>query len=94
MKWSNEEIKILENNYEGMSDQEIQNLLPNRTVSSISCKRKDMGFIRPRFKKYSYNDVIDAFSKRNEYILLSKEDEFINCNSKMRYICKKHKFNQ
>lgn len=91
MKWSNEEIKILENNYEGMSDEEIQNLLPNRTVSSISCKRKDMGFIRPRFKKYSYNDVIDAFSKRNEYILLSREDEFMNCNSKMRYICKKHK---
>ena len=91
MKWSNEETIILENNYESMSDEELQELLPNRTVSSISCKRKDMGLIRPQFKKYSYKDVIDAFSKRSEYILLSSEDEFINCNSKMRYICKKHK---
>lgn len=40
-------------------------------------------------KKYSYKDVVDEFQKTN-YILLSSEDEYKNCATKMRYICKKH----
>lgn len=90
MKWTIEEIEIIKNNYESMTDEELQRLLPNRTETSIACKRKDIGLIRPRYKKYSFENVINAFSDKNEYVLLSTKEEFVDCNSKMRYICKKH----
>ena len=90
MKWTSEEERIIKDNYKNMSDIQLMNLLPNRSKSSIESKRKDMGFIRPKYKKYSFDDVIDEFSNRNNYILLSTKDEFIDCNSKMRYICKLH----
>lgn len=90
MKWTNEEIDIIKNNYKNMSDEELMTLLPNRTLSSIECKRKKMGLLRPIMKKYSFADVINEFSKIDDYILLSDETEYKDCNSKMRYLCKKH----
>ena len=91
MKWTEEEINIIKNNFENMTDEELTILLPGRSKCSIECKRKKLGYLRPQFKKYSFQDVLDEFAKQDNYILLSSEDEYNDCNSKMRYICKKHK---
>lgn len=91
MKWTEEEINIIKENYESMSDEELTTLLPNRNKCAIECKRKKLGLKRPQFKKYNFQDVINEFSKHKEYILLSNESEYKNCNSKMRYICTKHR---
>lgn len=90
MKWTDEEIEIIKNNYESMSDEEMMNLLPNRTKISIECKRKKLGLIRS-LKKYSFNDVLNEFAKYDKYILLSQEEEYHDAHSKMRYICTKHR---
>lgn len=91
MKWTAEEENIIIENYKNMSDYELMKLLPNRTKTSIEAKRRDMHLVRPNNKKYSFDDVLIEFSKREEYILLSTVDEFKDCNSKMRYICNKHR---
>ena len=72
-----------------MSDEELISLLPGRTKSSIECKRKKLGLKRS-LTKYSFQDVLDEFAKREQYTLLSTQDEYKDCSSKMRYICKKH----
>lgn len=91
MKWTSAEIQIIENNYANMTDKELISLLPNRSKESIESKRKDMRLIRQRYRKYSYNDVLIEFSKKENYTLLSTQKEFMDCNTKMRYICNKHK---
>lgn len=90
-KWTSEEIQIIQDNYKYMSDEELHNLIPLHSKTSIESKRKDIGLIRPKFKKYSFDDVLLEFSKKENYILLSTRDEYKDCNSKMRYICNKHK---
>lgn len=41
-------------------------------------------------RKYNYDDVVKAFKEKN-YKLLSKQEEYINVNTKLKYICPKHK---
>lgn len=89
-KWTTEEINIIIDNYKNMSDDELCSLLPNRTKTGIECKRKSMGLIRPVHKRYSFDTVLDEFMKRPEYILLSTNEEYKDCNSKIRYLCKNH----
>lgn len=89
-KWINEEIEIVKNNYITMTDEELHALIPNHSVSGIATKRKQIGCVRSRYRKYTFSDVISEFSKREDYVLLSSENEFRNCNSKIRYICKNH----
>lgn len=89
-KWKDEEIQIIEKNYLTMSDEELHKLIPLHSKIAIETKRKDMRLLKPKRRKYSFNDVIDEFSKIEKYVLLSTEDEYTNCNSKIRYICKNH----
>lgn len=91
MKWTNEEIEIIENNYLLMTDKELQKILPNRSEVSISSKRKKMGLQKPPYTKYTFKDVKKAFENKPDYVLLSTVEEYKDCNSKMRYVCKKHK---
>ena len=51
MKWTEEEINIIKNNFENMTDEELTILLPGRSKCSIECKRKKLGYLRPQFKK-------------------------------------------
>lgn len=89
-KWKEEEIKIIKDNYEQLTDEELHQLIPNHSKISIECKRRKLGLKRPHYKKYTYADVVYEFSRKENYSLLSNENEFIDCNSKMRYICHKH----
>lgn len=41
-------------------------------------------------KKYNYQDVVKIFNDRG-YELISTEDQYINVNSKLKYICPKHR---
>ena len=87
-RWTEEEDKIIIDNYKNMSDRELTILLPGRNKNTIYSRRKKLGLIKPS-KKYTYQDVVSEMKKRN-YILLSTEDEYQNCTSKMRYICQRH----
>ena len=87
-RWTEEEDRIIFENYKNMSDRELATLLPKRNKTTIYSRRKTLGLIKPS-KKYTYQDVVVEMKKRN-YILLSTEDEYQNSTSKMRYICKKH----
>lgn len=91
MKWTKEEIDIIENNWEIMSDEEMTSLLSGRSKCAIECKRKKLGFIRPQYKIHTFKEVLDEFAKREFLTLLSDESEYNDCHSKMRYLCKKHK---
>ena len=88
-KWKETEDQIIRDNYLVLSDKQMEELLPGRTKSSIYARRHELG-LEKVCKKYTYDDVIIEMDKR-DYILLSTEDEYTNCQSKMRYICPKHR---
>lgn len=88
-KWTEKDLKILKENYANMNDEELHELIQNHSVTSISTKRRRLGFHRTN-KKYSFDDVLKEIAK-TDYILLSSEDEYDTCHSQMRYICPKHK---
>lgn len=91
MKWTESEINIIKENYKNMSDEQLMALLPGRSKCSIECKRKKLGYKRPQFRKYNFQDVLNEFAKRTNLTLLSNKNEYNDCHSKMRYICQKHK---
>ena len=66
-KWTTEEISILKNNYLNLSDRELKQLLHDKSITSISSKRREMGLTK-RKKKYTFDDVIKEFSKHKEYL--------------------------
>jgi len=90
LKWTKQEEQIIIDNWKLMSDEELCVLLFPRTLSSVSCKRKDMKLKRPSGnKKYSFDDVVHYIEKKN-YILKSDATDFHNAGSKIKYICKIH----
>lgn len=86
-KFSESEIQFIRDNYKNMTDFEMAKEL-KRTESSITTKRKRLGFTRSN-RKYYWCDVIKAFSKAS-LILLSDESEYHDCSTKLKYICSKH----
>lgn len=88
-KWTESEDEIIINNYQLLSDEELVELLPGRTKNSIYARRRKLG-LNKTSKKYTYDDVVIEMNKRN-YILLSGENEYKNSQSKMRYVCPKHR---
>lgn len=86
-KWTKEEIQLIYDNYEIMTDKEMSVLMPLHTETSIATKRKRLGLHRTN-RKYSYEDVIQTCKDRN-YILLSTE--FTSCANNIDFICNKHK---
>lgn len=87
MRWTEEEIDIIKSMYEKHTDAEIAEFLPNRTIDSISTKRKRLG-LHCRIK-YDFSEVVDAFERAN-LVLISDESEYKNMCSELRYICKNH----
>ena len=85
--WTEEEIKIIEDNYLTMSDKELMSLITDRTEAAITTKRKKMGKTKTN-KKYNI-DIVKRDFERKDYILLS--EEFIDCVHNLDYICEKHK---
>ena len=89
--WTNDEIRILEENYRSMTDAQISTLLGTHPTSGVKTKRQELGLIKDKaHRKYSFDDVIDAFSK-TDYILLSDKNDYINAaENTLRYLCPKH----
>lgn len=89
-KWLDDEINLIYSNYKNMNDEELHKIIPNHSVSSIATKRKDLHLTKPQGgKKYTYNDVILEMNKRG-YILLSRENDFKNASSILKYRCPYH----
>ena len=44
--WSNDEIKIIKDNWEAKSDEEIQKLMPRRNIRAIANQRQKLGLIK------------------------------------------------
>lgn len=88
-KWEDNEIQFLKDNYTILSDKEIANEL-DRTESSISTKRKKLGFKRTN-RKYDWNDVVEAFSKTDLELLSNEKDYKDAATNSIKYICPKHK---
>lgn len=86
-KWTNEEIQLIYDNYNNMTDKELTAVIPMHSESSIATKRKSLGLHRTN-RKYSYEDVVTTCNERN-YILLSTE--FTSCANNVDFICQKHK---
>lgn len=84
--WTNDEINVIQNNYEKLSDKELMQLIPNHSETSIATKRKRMGLHRTN-KKYTYDDVEQTCRER-DYTLLSTS--FISCAYDIDFICNKH----
>jgi hypothetical protein len=66
-KWSNEEIKIITENYENLDKGTIMNLLPDRTWDSIKLKSNSIGinrsydFLRESKMEILLEDKLEAF---------------------------------
>ena len=97
-RWTKEEDEYIKNNYLNMSDKEISENLEGRTEKAVCGERKKLKLYRPRQRgviknksdhKITFIDVKKLFKER-DYILLSKEDEYKNQSTKLRYLCKKH----
>jgi hypothetical protein len=72
-----------------MSDKEISEYFGTHTEISVATKRKRMHLNKSN-RKYSFQDVLDEFSK-TEYILLSGEEDYVDsATNSLRYLCKKH----
>ena len=82
-RWSNDELKIIKENYTNLSDLEIHELIPNHSVQSIAVKRRKLGLTKEN-KYYSFKDVVDILSSLG-YKVLSDECEYKNMQSKIRY---------
>ena len=85
-KWLNEEIQLIYDNYQNMTDKELSYLIPLHSELSIVTKRKRLGLHRTN-RKYTYDDVVQTCKER-DYILLSTE--FVSCANNVDFICNKH----
>lgn len=84
--WKDEEIKLIYDNYENMTDKELSFIISEHSESSIATKRKRLGLHRAN-RKYTYNDVVQTCNERG-YILLSTD--FTSCANNVDFICKRH----
>ena len=86
-KWTDDEIKFIQENYLNMNDYELSLHMLNRSEASVACRRKKLGLLREKLK-HSFNDVISEFSK-TDYILLSTEEDFKDtATNSLKYIYK------
>ena len=79
--WNDNEIKILKDNYQELSDEEMTRLIPRHSKTSIESKRKSLHLNKIGNKKYSFGDVKSIMSKK-DYILISDETDFHNTFAK------------
>ena len=85
-KWNQEEIEILKNNKD---IDKIKLLLPNRSLSAIKEKMKEIEILNIGIKKdYSIEDIEKIFKHKN-YKLISIPSS-IDGFTKIKYICNNH----
>lgn len=87
--WTDKELETLKNNWTILSDEELHQLIPNHSISSISSKRKRLKLIRPH-NKYTFDDVISLMNEK-DYELLSTSEDYQNALSDIVYYCPRHK---
>jgi rubrerythrin len=92
VKWTDEQIQFLKDNCSIYTDKELSEIYGCFTPMAIKGKRRQLKLFFPnrRSKIHSFQEVIDEMEKRN-YELLSTENEYVDCHSKIRYICPKHR---
>lgn len=88
-KWSEDELQFIKDNYETLTDAEIAEKL-GRTESAVATKRKRLSLQRSK-RKYSWNDVVEAFSKTDLILVSGEEDYKDSATNSLRYICPKHR---
>lgn len=87
--WTQEELDFIRDNYEVMSDLELSQHFGTHTEISVATKRKRMHLTKSN-RKYTFQDVLDAFSK-TDYILLSNKNDYVDAaTNSLRYLCPKH----
>ena len=87
--WTKEELTFLKENYLTMTDKELA-IHFNRTEAAVAIKRKRSGYIRDKHK-YTFQDVLDEFSKTEYELLSTEEDYFDTATNSLKYICHHHK---
>lgn len=70
-EWTEEEIKILKNNYSSLPKEEIQKLLPNRTWNAITLKGNNLDiksyrYINEKYSEEQKNFIIENFGKMTD----------------------------
>lgn len=87
--WTKNEVQYLINNWELKTDAEIAVEL-KRPIEGIISKRKRLGFYRST-KKYSFQDVINEFSKTDYELLSDRFDYYDAAQNTLKYICPRHR---
>ena len=88
-KWTQDELDFIKYNYMRLSDKEIAEHFGTHPEASVITKRKKMHLIRSN-RKYTFQDVVDEFSK-TDYILLSTEEDYIDsATNSLKYMCPRH----
>ena len=88
-KWSEDELQFIKDNYETLTDAEIAEKL-GRTEQSVITKRKRLSLHKSN-RKYSWDDVVEAFSKTDLILVSGEEDYKDSATNSLRYICPKHR---
>lgn len=70
-EWTEEEIKILKNNYSSLPKEEIQKLLPNRTWNAITLKGNNLNiksyrYINEKYSEEQKNFILENFGKMTD----------------------------
>lgn len=86
--WTEEEKRIVRDNYLSLSDEDIAKLIPNHSATSIATMRRRERLIREGFR-YSFSDAQRIMSEKG-YQLLSEETDFKGTQSIVRFLCPKH----
>lgn len=88
-RWSENELQFIKDNYKKLSDAEIAKEL-GRAESAVATKRKRLSLQRSK-RKYSWNDVVEAFSKTDLILVSGEEDYKDSATNSIKYICPKHR---
>lgn len=72
-KWSDEEVKILKDNYSYVSINDILLLLPNRTRSSVLGKARSYGLMSKFYLSHIYSKEEEGYIREN-YLSLSNDE--------------------
>lgn len=88
--WTNDEIKILKDNYLTMTNEQLSLLLKNRTIEAIKTKKRLLG-LNTKISKHNFQEVVDIFNDL-DYELISTEEDYVDSSKKtIKYICPRHK---